>query len=1543
MPATPPRPFFCVYPTTEPPAVVAARFGIDAGHLRTCAADDPRAALLAAPRGGPLVLLHARARLSADALQRFVSAAAGLGGDAVVSPLDDAVDALSPLPEGSSIADPDPAALARAAACFGESAPLPCAHWSPVLSYWPAAALERFGDAPRLTPHVLPDALPGRVLSRHIAVRPGPLRGPPVAADPRFPRATDALERLRRRFVPLRVDAPALPGLDGRPVVLHLLHGWGGGAERFVRDLAGADAARCHLLLRAHGDPSRRCHGERLELVLAADPAQTALRRWPLERRIAATAVAHAEYRAILAAIVADFAVDAVLVSSLIGHALDALDTGLPTSVVCHDYYPVWPVLHADFGDATRRFDADELAAAMRAGGEPLFCEREPARWLALRAAWIEALATADATLIAPSAGVLANLERIAPALAARPRHVIPHGFVPFATPAPAAVPRRPRARPRVLVLGRINGGKGADLLDALLPRLAGAVDLHLLGCGQAGERYFGRSHVHIELDYARDHLPALIARIDPDLALMPATVAETHSYTLSELRALGVPVLATRIGALAERITDGVDGFLVDPDPEGVAARLRALLAEPAAAAAAAARAQQTLRPIAAALADYDPLLPRQPRARATAPADAAPPLRAEAAQFAVEAARAEARSRDLEARLRAQAEELARRADWGHALDREARALGARLAATQARVEALEAETAERARWALALDAELGTARARLAELERELDERTGWARQLDAELATARARIGALQDELAAAQRGIDERTAWAQKLDAEVQRLNAALAEAADREDRLAAELGARSDELAAARSALAERDAQLGERTRERDELLASTSWRITAPLRALVVFARRARSSLRFRLHRAVGLLARTRASLRTRGLAGTLRRIREYVDATPPGPTLTAPPAPRDASDFEPFSVPQADVPLVSIVIPVYNQFAHTRACLEALAAHAGPTGFETIVVDDASSDATPALLPRIGGIRVLRNAANLGFIGACNAGLAAARGEYVVFLNNDTAVQPGWLEALVATFREHPDCGLAGAKLVYPDGRLQEAGGIVFSDGSGWNYGRYGDPADAAFNYVREVDYCSGAAIMLQRELLRELGGFDPLYAPAYYEDTDLAFRVRARGLKVYYQPAATVIHYEGVTSGTDTASGTKRYQVVNQQKFLARWRDALAAHPPPGTPIEIAREHRVRGRILIFDACTPTPDQDSGSVRMVNAMRALIALGWKVGFVPENRAWDAKYTPPLQQLGVEMLYHPWYPDAPQWLAEHGRHLDCCVLSRHYVAAPLIEVLRAYAPQARRVFDTVDLHFLREERYAALSGSAEAAAQARATRAQELAVMRACDLTWVVSESERALLAELVPDVRVDVLSNVHEVVGNRRSFDARHGLWFVGGFQHTPNVDAMLWFCGEIWPRIAAALPDARFHIVGSKMPAEIRSLAGPRVVVHGHVDSLDEFLDGCRVSVAPLRYGAGVKGKINTAMAHGQPVVATPMAVEGMHLVDGDSVLVAETAADFADAVVRLYGDRALWERLSAGGLANVRAHFSFDAARAALQRALPARP
>jgi GT2 family glycosyltransferase len=647
---------------------------------------------------------------------------------------------------------------------------------------------------------------------------------------------------------------------------------------------------------------------------------------------------------------------------------------------------------------------------------------------------------------------------------------------------------------------------------------------------------------------------------------------------------------------------------------------------------------------------------------------------------------------------------------------------------------------------------------------------------------------------------------------------------------------------------------------------------------------------------------------------------------------------TLPTPDEARRKMARQHLAMPTSESPEISIVVPVYNHFAFTYACLGAIAAASDGMSYEVLVVDDCSSDETPGMLASVDGIRVLRNDKNLGFIGACNAGARAARGSYLVFLNNDTEVQPRWLAELRDTFDANPTAGLVGAKLIFPDGRLQEAGGLIFGNAAAWNYGRLDDPDEPRYSYLRRADYCSGAAIMIPRALFESLGGFDTEFAPAYYEDTDLAFRVRAAGREVLFQPLARVTHFEGLTSGTDVSTGVKQYQRLNEAKFAVRWLSTVQDHRPFGEAPDLEKDRGAVARILVVDLVTPQPDCDSGSLRRFNFLQVLRRLGLKVTFLSLNTEHLGRYTSALQRHGIEVLYAPYVPSAERYLAEHAEDYDLIMICRAPVAEELFAIARA-ARRPRVIFDTVDLHYLREEREARVKGDTKLMKSAQMRRRRELEHVRLADCTLVVSPVEQQLLAREVPGARVRLVSNIHEVPGSAAPFAERRDLLFVGLFRHTPNVDAAQWFVREVLPRVHAQIPDAKLFLVGIDPPAEVMHLAGPSVVVTGHVPDLDPYLRRCLMTVAPLRYGAGVKGKINLSLSHGVPVVATRVAVEGLHIDDGREALVADDPQAFADAIVRLHRDPALWSELSRNGVAHSERHFSFAVATAAVRELL----
>ncbi|MDH5833094.1 glycosyltransferase family 4 protein [Luteimonas kalidii] len=356
----------------------------------------------------------------------------------------------------------------------------------------------------------------------------------------------------------------------------------------------------------------------------------------------------------------------------------------------------------------------------------------------------------------------------------------------------------------------------------------------------------------------------------------------------------------------------------------------------------------------------------------------------------------------------------------------------------------------------------------------------------------------------------------------------------------------------------------------------------------------------------------------------------------------------------------------------------------------------------------------------------------------------------------------------------------------------------------------------------------------------------------------------------------------------------------------------------------------------RWLLIDVSTPRPDRDSGSLRSVNLMRLLRADGHAVDFLPDDRIAAGHYADLLRGLGVTVHDGGDRAAYPRWFDRHLAGYDVLVVSRYHLAEFLLPLARLAAPATRVVLDTVDLHHVRERREAEVRGDDRLRRLSLATRARELATIAAADVAWVVSAAERDLLARELPDARVALLPNIVEPVADPAGPASREGLLFVGGARHPPNVDAIEWLVSEIFPRVRERLPGCTLHLVGDGL-SRLQALRapGPGVVVHDHVPDLAPLLAHCRVGLAPLRYGAGVKGKVNQYMAHGLAVVATPGAAEGAFLQHERDVLLADDAPGLAAAAVRACTDAALWQRLVDHGLHNTRHHFSFGTARRAL--------
>ncbi len=733
----------------------------------------------------------------------------------------------------------------------------------------------------------------------------------------------------------------------------------------------------------------------------------------------------------------------------------------------------------------------------------------------------------------------------------------------------------------------------------------------------------------------------------------------------------------------------------------------------------------------------------------------------------------------------------------------------------------------------------------------------------------------------------------------------------------------------------------QKDNEIRRLREELDIVFSSPSWRMTAPCRWIFSKIRNKRTMIRDWMSDKRGPIRRfyftlpLPMNLKTK-LADTIdnklgnRNIEvkgRYEELVNKANTLLE--QIKTGKLFSKIEFPSVVGPKVSIIIPVYNKIEYTLTCLTSIYEYTGPLSYEIIIVDDNSSDTTRSISEQVQGLKYLRNDNNLGYIRSCNIGAEAATGEYLVFLNNDTVVTEGWVEELVRTFQLEQSAGIVGPKLISPNSRLQEAGGIVWRDGSAWNYGKGDDPAKPQYNYVRKVDYCSGACFAIPGYLFKELGGFDRRYVPAYYEDTDIAFKVKDAGKDVFYQPLSEIIHFEGITCGTNTNYGVKSYQRINQSKFFERWKHTLKKHRPYNSFVEIEKERSINKYALIIDATTMTPDQDAGSVIACNYMKIFISLGYKITFAPSNLAYISGYTPDLQRLGVECLYTPYVNSINAYLKESGERYDVVFLARASVADLHIDDVKKYCHKAFVIFDTVDLHFLREMREAAIRAAEE-------RRLQELCVISKSDLTIVSSPVEYDILNSELSGRRIENIYPPWEVPGIKKDFDGRNDIAFIGGFQHPPNADAVKHFVNNIFPRIKSSLPDVCFYVIGSKTTKEVMDLASDDIIVLGYVKDLVEYLETVRLTVVPLRYGAGIKGKIISSLGCGVPVVTTSIGAEGMGLIDNEDVLIADGPERFASSVATLYSDKELWNRLSERGLKKVRKNFSMETAKIKLQ-------
>jgi O-antigen biosynthesis protein len=610
-------------------------------------------------------------------------------------------------------------------------------------------------------------------------------------------------------------------------------------------------------------------------------------------------------------------------------------------------------------------------------------------------------------------------------------------------------------------------------------------------------------------------------------------------------------------------------------------------------------------------------------------------------------------------------------------------------------------------------------------------------------------------------------------------------------------------------------------------------------------------------------------------------------------------------------------FQIPTCETPEVSIIIPTYKNYNYTFNCLLCLAniIKNYQLSCEVIVVNDCSPDGTADLLKQINGVRVVQNETNLGFLRSVNHGASVAKGNYFLLLNNDTQSGENFISPLVSMFKEKNNAGAAGGKLIYPSGLMQEAGAYVLSNGSAQNFGRWDHPDFWMYNFVKPADYCTGALLMISKECWQEAGGFDERYVPIYYEESDLCFQIKhIQKKQIYYTPLSCIVHFEGITSGTDVKKGDKKYQETNRQKFSDKWANQLTGYPSnyiEGTAKFYDSGHRKK--VLIIYPHIPEFDKDSGANRMKHILQILCTMADVFLYVDSYyNNYQSSYARELQQWGCRIIYRHDMALPETFIPDEllKQSFEYVWLTGFHLTEKYFEKVKSY--HQRIIYDTVDLHYLRFSREEQVSQTTSHRSEEIKTK--ELDFIKRAVITYVVSEVEEKLLKELQTG-NVHILSNIHVPVEYKSlPFDERKDLLFIGGFHHQPNIDAVKWLKQDIMPLVWQKNAAIKVHIVGSNPTDEIKQLQQNNFLIHGFVPDVSHFFTESKLFVCPLRYGAGVKGKIGQALEYHLPVVTTAVGSEGMGMRHGYHCWQADDTQSFADAILHLYETETDWKHI-----------------------------
>jgi GT2 family glycosyltransferase/glycosyltransferase involved in cell wall biosynthesis len=608
----------------------------------------------------------------------------------------------------------------------------------------------------------------------------------------------------------------------------------------------------------------------------------------------------------------------------------------------------------------------------------------------------------------------------------------------------------------------------------------------------------------------------------------------------------------------------------------------------------------------------------------------------------------------------------------------------------------------------------------------------------------------------------------------------------------------------------------------------------------------------------------------------------------------------------------------PKTGRPSVSIVVIALGDAPHLLECLRSVAMNVRTTPYEVIVVLNGAELAVASeLAGHVDGANVLASRVNRGFAGGCNLGAAAAEGDYMVLLNDDTLVEPDWLESLVAAAERRPAAGAVGSRLLHLDGSLQEAGQVLWSDGSTSCVGRDAPAGVHAYEWARRVDYCSGSSLLVRRATWERLGGLDESYFPAYCEDVDLCLRIAEGGEEVWYEPTSQVRHLESRSS----SPSYKKFLIErNQPRLTARWRHVLADRQAPqaDSPAAVVDAvHRIMGdplRVLLIDDRIPVPALGAGFPRMYDFALELAGTGRHHVAVLPTFTTAGDWTP-FGRAGIEIVRQ----SLSEHLAGPGVGYDVVVISRPNNYEDCAEIIRSSLPETPLVYDAEALfHRRMAKQLDFIADPLDRARYAVATdqmKTLEAGILADADLIVCLSEEEASIAREIADETRVITkIPFLGGITPTANSFEQRSDIVLVASWvagSGSPNVDGLRWFIEEVFPIVQAWVPWAHLRITGGSPPDTLTSAARYGITFEGLVPDLRRLYEDARCVIVPLRFGSGVKIKTIEALQFGVPVVATKIGAEGIDLHATQAITILDDPRDFGEAVARLISDRDSW--------------------------------